>query len=84
MVALVVCPQFNNFLGNLINNKSLPVIDVKFVCIARGHCQRIPNAQCIYFKGVYVWMTLLAKEAKLESDTSPPTRKPTEQHSKVC
>ena len=35
-VALAVCLHFNNFLGNLINNKSPPVIEAKFVFIACG------------------------------------------------
>ena len=35
---LNVCLHFNNFLGNLINNKSPPVIEAKFVFIACFHC----------------------------------------------
>ena len=30
----------------------------------------------IYFNCLYVWMTLSAREAKLEIDTSPPSGKP--------
>ena len=55
----------NNVLGNLINNKSPPVIEAKFAFIARGPWQRIPNVQCIYFNGLYVLMTVLAREALL-------------------
>ena len=77
IVPLAVCLHFmNNFLGNLINNKIPPVIKAKFVFIACDPWQRTPNVQCIYFNGLYVWMTLLAREAKLEIDTSPPSGKP--------
>ena len=50
IVPLAVClHSMNNFLGNFVNNKSPPVIEAKFVFIACGPWQRIPNVQCIYF-----------------------------------
>ena len=71
IVALAVSLHFmNNFLGNLINNKIPPVIEAKFVFIACDPWQRTPNVQCIYFNGLYVLMTLSAREAKLGIDTS--------------
>ena len=75
-VALAVCLHFNNFLGNLINNKSPPVIEAKFVFIACGPSQRIPNVQCIYFNLSLRLDDIISQRSKLEIDTSSPSGKP--------